>query len=373
MKIGYNTYYKYTDGGFRVSKTVNGVTTQFVLDDSGNILKQTIGSTTMLFLYDDNGGRVGLQYNGANYLYVYNAQGDVTAIVDSNHNVVVSYTYDEWGAKVSVTGSMAGTLGVQNPFRYRGYCYDEETGWYYLQSRYYDPVTGRFLNTDGQINSTILGANLFAYCENNPVMRADSNGQFWHIVGGAVIGGLIGGISSIVGQAISGNGINWAEVGVSAASGALTGAITAACPGMGALATGLIHGAVGAGTYAATELVNGRTPTLGGTLAAGITSGVLAGVTKAISNKIGKPNIPKNTGTPFKGVGSSQVGVDPNTLTLDPNFTPHPGKYASALARIKSGGMYGAVEVTRNGLVINGQHRTLIGRMLGLAVDVTIR
>ena len=86
--------------------------------------------------------------------------------------------------------------------------------------------------------------NLFAYCDNNPVMRADNGGEFWHIVGGAVIGGLIGGISSIVGQAVSGNGINWAEVGVSAASGALTGAITAACPGMGAVATGIVHGVV---------------------------------------------------------------------------------------------------------------------------------
>ena len=131
----------------------------------------------MLFLYDDNGGRIGVQYNGANYLYVYNAQGDVIAIVDANHNVVVKYTYDEWGNKVSVTGSMAGTLGVQNPFRYRGYCYDEETGWYYLQSRYYDPVTGRFINADGQINDGVLGANLFAYCENNPVNMVDYDGN----------------------------------------------------------------------------------------------------------------------------------------------------------------------------------------------------
>ncbi len=139
---------------------------------------------------------------------------------------------------------------------------------------------------------------------------------------------------------------------------------------MGAVATGIVHGVVGAGTYAATELVNGRTPTLDGTLAAGITSGVLAGGAKGISNKIAKPKIPQNTGTPFKGVGSSQVGVDPSTLTLNPNFTPHPGKYASALAKIKSGGMYGSVEVTRNGLVTSGQHRTLL---LGIAVDVEIR
>lgn len=131
--------------------------------------------------YDDNGGRVGLQYNGANYLYVYNAQGDVVAIVDSNHNLVVSYSYDEWGNKVSVTGGVASTLGVQNPFRYRGYCYDEETGWYYLQSRYYDPVVGRFLNIDvaAGVNGDTATYNLFVYCGNNPVDRYDVGGMFW--------------------------------------------------------------------------------------------------------------------------------------------------------------------------------------------------
>ena len=118
-------------------------------------------------------------------------------------------------------------------------------------------------------------------------MRRDDGGEFWApILIGAAIGALVGGIFSIVGQAASGQEINWAEVGVSAASGAITGAITAACPGMGAVATGLVHGAVGAGTYAATELVNGNTPTLAGILTAGVTSGVLAGGTKAIGNAI---------------------------------------------------------------------------------------
>ena len=128
--------------------------------------------------------------------------------------------------------------------------------------------------------------NLFAYCDNNPIIRADYGGEFWHIVAGAAVGALIGGISSIVGQAVSGQKINWAEVGVSAASGALTGAITAACPAMGAVATGVVHGVVGAGTHVATELVNGRTPTVAGTLATGVTSGVLSGGAKAISNKL---------------------------------------------------------------------------------------
>jgi len=186
--------------------------------------------------------------------------------------------------------------------------YDHETGLYYVGSRYYDPEIGRFISPDTTdiLTATPMGLtdkNLFAYCDNNPVMRADYGGDFWHIVAGAAIGGLIGGISSIVGQAVSGQKINWAEVGVSAASGALTGAITAACPGMGAVATGIVHGVVGAGTHVATELVNGRTPTVAGTLAAGVTSGVLAGGTKAIGNAIssGKLEIGK-----IKGVRASE-------------------------------------------------------------------
>ena len=184
-----------------------------------------------------------------------------------------------------------------NPLRYRGYYYDTETGFYYVSSRYYDPEIGRFINADDVnllgANDDFASLNLFSYCGNNPISRADSNGYFWHIVAGAVIGGLIGAVSSIVGQAVSGKRINWAEVGVSAASGVLTGAITAACPGMGAVATGFVHGVIGAGTHAATELVNGRTPTVAGTLAAGITSGLLAGSAKAIGNAISSGKLGK--------------------------------------------------------------------------------
>lgn len=126
---------------------------------------------------------------------------------------------------LSVTGSLASL----NPLRYRGYYYDVETGLYYVSSRYYDPEICRWINADDTsnigANSDFASVNLFAYCGNNPVNRADDGGEFWHIVAGAVVGGIIGAISSVVGQAASGQSINWAEVGVSAASGALTGAI----------------------------------------------------------------------------------------------------------------------------------------------------
>jgi RHS repeat-associated protein len=119
-----------------------------------------------------------LEYNGTKYAYVKNLQGDVIRIINGNGATVVEYTYDAWGNILSVTGSMASTLGATNPFRYRGYYYDTESGWYYLNSRYYDPQVGRFINADGIIgaNGGIMGYNMFAYCNNNPVMHSDPTG-----------------------------------------------------------------------------------------------------------------------------------------------------------------------------------------------------
>ena len=78
-------------------------------------------------------------YNDVDYFYVYNLQGDVVALIDANGTHVVEYGYDAWGNSISKTGSLAATIGTLNPFRYRGYVYDEETGLYYLRSRYYNP------------------------------------------------------------------------------------------------------------------------------------------------------------------------------------------------------------------------------------------
>ena len=103
----------------------------------------------------------------------HSLQGDVAGILDGSGAAVVSYRYDARGQPLSVTGSLAGTLGVYNPFRYRGYVYDEETGLYYLRSRYYNPVWGRFLNADVVIHPSILAVNAFCYCNNEPVARID--------------------------------------------------------------------------------------------------------------------------------------------------------------------------------------------------------
>ncbi len=103
----------------------------------------------------------------------------MVSIVNAMGTVVVEYTYDAWGKILSTTGTLASTIGAYNPFRYRGYYYDSETGWYYLQSRYYDPIVGRFLNADNIIgaNGDLVGYNMFAYCSNNPVIGYDPSGR----------------------------------------------------------------------------------------------------------------------------------------------------------------------------------------------------
>ena len=401
--VGYtNNYdvvtYEYNADGIRTAKTVNGVRHEYYLNGS-QIIREVIYDSDgsyieqdLRYFYDGEGKPTAIRYfsytaTGAvssdiTYYLITNAQGDVTGICDAAGNLLYTYVYDAWGnllqgKQIASGGAIAVSI---NPFRYRGYYFDIETGYYYLNSRYYNPEWGRFLNADSvDILTATPGAltdkNLYAYCDNNPVMRADDSGEFWHVVAGAAIGGLIGGISSIVGQVVVGQKINWAEVGVSAVSGALTGAITAACPGMGAVATGIVHGVVGAGTHVATELVNGRTPTVVGTLTTGVISGVLAGGAKALGNIATKTSskITQSVGVPFDGMRTSQIGVDPNTLKLNPNFTPNPAKYNAALQQIKANGMYGVIDVQRSGMVINGQHRVLIARQLGIAVDIAIQ
>lgn len=147
------------------------------------------------FTYDAT-GPMSMTFCGAEYFYLKNAQGDVTGLVDSSGAQVVAYTYDAWGNILTTTGSMADSLGYTNPFRYRGYFYDTETGLYYLQSRYYDPGVGRFINADNEKLVTASPAsatwdkNLLAYCDNNPVSRKDDGGYFWNTVFGTIVGGF---------------------------------------------------------------------------------------------------------------------------------------------------------------------------------------
>lgn len=129
--------------------------------------------------YDNVGFPYALIYNNgsstATYYYITNLQGDVMCLVDSNGNQVAAYTYDPYGKVLSSSGAMAEI----NPLRYCGYYQDDETGFYYVSSRYYDPEVCRFINTDSLVSTGqgILGCNMFSYCLNNPVNFVDKSGK----------------------------------------------------------------------------------------------------------------------------------------------------------------------------------------------------
>ena len=172
---GSNLYeYSYDVDNQRYKKNVNGVETEFFYNGS-TLAGQKTGNDMLVFMYDDNGDAFGFKYNGTEYYYVRNAQNDITAVLDANQNIVASYVYDAWGQILSSTGDMAEI----NPLRYRGYYYDSETGYYYLNSRYYSPELCRFLNADSVLgaNQDLLGYNQFAYCSNDPINNCDPSGH----------------------------------------------------------------------------------------------------------------------------------------------------------------------------------------------------
>ena len=173
--------FTYDSEGIRTSKSDGTNATKYLLNGT-QILAQTTNGKTLSFFYDQQGNRVGMaDSNNKFYYYIYNVQGDVIALADaSTGKLAVTYTYDAWGKLMELKDTTANSVGTLNPFRYRGYYYDTETSLYYLQSRYYDPEVGRFINADGQLNTDILGHNMFAYCDNNPVMRSDPAGN-WSI------------------------------------------------------------------------------------------------------------------------------------------------------------------------------------------------
>lgn len=156
--------------------------------NGSQLTQMTRGTDVLDFYYDASGTPVAFKHNGTFYYYVTTLQGDVLLILDEDGEIVVFYDYDAWGKILAIGGSMATTLGTLNPLTYRGYVYDHETGLYYLQSRYYNPEWGRFLNADVLVSTGqgLLGNNMFAYCNNNPVIHIDETGTAYRIVGAGI-------------------------------------------------------------------------------------------------------------------------------------------------------------------------------------------
>jgi len=190
------TAYTYLATGERSSKTVGDRTTTYQYNN-GLLLSETTGDETLYYYYDSTGKVVSIGYQkGAGeetgYFFTRNLQGDIIGVYRSSDSKQVgSYEYDLWGRIVSITEAEEGidTEGIldKNPLRYRGYYYDAETGFYYLNARYYDPQIRRFISADATDVLTVTSMeltdkNLYAYCDNNPIVRVDHGGQFWETV-----------------------------------------------------------------------------------------------------------------------------------------------------------------------------------------------
>ena len=177
-----NTQYTYNANGIRTSKTVNGVMHHYTLDGA-KILKEAWGSNTIILMYDNEDCVCGIIYNDVPYYFFKNLQGDVVAIVDKDAQTVAKYSYDAWGMCTIAQDSSDCNIASVNPFRYRGYYYDSEIGLYYLQTRYYDPSVGRFVNGDNPVLESAAGiireCNIYMYCNNCPIMGSDSYGLLY--------------------------------------------------------------------------------------------------------------------------------------------------------------------------------------------------
>jgi len=230
VKGSYTLSFEYNDEGIRTSKTVNGVEHIYRVVGS-QIVTEEWGNNLIIYLYDAEGAPIGMQYRNTSYAegaydtywFEKNLQGDIVAVYSETGTKLMAYTYDA-GGNFSTTyyNGGASTTATYNPFRYRGYYYDAELGFYYLNSRYYDPAIGRFINPD---DVSLLGANgdfaslnLYAYCGNNPVARADDGGEFW----GTITGAIFGAIGGAIGAALENKNI-FAGAAIGAATGALSG------------------------------------------------------------------------------------------------------------------------------------------------------
>ena len=230
--------FAYDSDGKRVRKTSGGNATTYYYN--GNVLSglvrkaskdagTTVTGTTVQFVYDTHGKPFMLRVNvKTDYFYLYNGLGDVVGLFDSSNQVVVRYQYNSWGKVTSTQDTSGVSLATLNPFCYRKYVYDPETGLYCLGSRYYDPEVGRFVNADDTDlifakPQELESKNLYAYCDNNPVAREDYAGEFpIPCIVGAVVGAVVSGFSYVLS---SGGEIDGVELAKSCLVGAVSGAL----------------------------------------------------------------------------------------------------------------------------------------------------
>lgn len=232
-KTGFDIDYKYNDAGIRIQKKVNTVTTNYHLVGD-KVTYESDGTHAIYYTYDAQDKLVSMNLTEAGvateYYYIRNAQDDIIGLLDGNGNQVVSYTYSAWGEAFAPTGTLKDTIGALNPYRYRGYRYDTETGLYYLQSRYYNPQWGRFINADdlsilGVDQGSLIQNNLFVYCLNNPITNIDPQGKWVQAVIGALIGVVIASVTYWLEYKLGMRDWNWLHYYGHIALAAVLGAI----------------------------------------------------------------------------------------------------------------------------------------------------
>ena len=224
----YQISFEYNLDGIRTSKTVNGTKIKYYLENQMIIFEDRNGD---IIYYIYNGDELlGFVYKNNIYYYHKNIFGDIMGILDSNYNEVVKYSYDSWGALDNITDNSNINLGTINPFRYRSYYYDEETKLYYLGTRYYNPSIGRFINADCTVSTgqEYNGHNMFNYCGNNPIARADNDGKVWLKLAASVgiVTGMVGLASSVAETIVTDPNASLRECLVNAFDGFVSGFVS---------------------------------------------------------------------------------------------------------------------------------------------------
>ena len=376
---GKSMSFSYNSEGIRTTKTVNGVTTTYYLSGSKIIAEQT-PSYTVIYLYEADGSPYGFQYISStsssataweSYVFEKNLQGDIVAVYDPWGAKYISYSYDAWGnATVTYHNGGASTSAAKNPFRYRGYYYDQDLGLYYNNTRYYDSKTCRWINADkyASTGQGMIGYNMFVYCGNNPIMLIDPTGEaWWHwAIGAAVV------VACAVAVVVTAGG---AAAGIAAVSSVASG--VAATTTASTIAAGAFIGASVA--YGSAALITASTVNSAeefakegdwGTVIDTTLGAVIGGTYGYHIAKIQLTQVQYNPGKDFQPNGPNvQLGVNPNTLT--------PTKDLSTLSpyRMNNAVKYGgnqAISVTNTGVILDGHHRVAHAIKNGQMVDVIV-
>ena len=230
--------YTYNADGLRTGKSNGSAVYTYTWNENRQLQSMTWNYGYAIFSYDANGIPYAVQNYDAildeerTYLYITSLQGDVLSIIDASSGATaVTYTYDAWGRLIGKDGTSSDYASIYeyNPLTYCGYIYDSETGFYYLQSRYYDPTVGRFLNADSvlSIHPSSSECNLFRYCNNNPINRIDETGTMAVAVAtsGATYAAFVAWLSTL-GSANFWNPVGWIILGVIAAGVITWAAVT---------------------------------------------------------------------------------------------------------------------------------------------------